>query len=138
VPPRFFYDVVMDFDAYPRFITDMEEARTLRRDGEQAEVELVVRIIKPLRYTLRLRGEPPGRIVWDLVHGDLMKENSGEWRIEPGSGPDTTRARYRVRLALKGLIPAAVSARLTEVHLPAMLHQFKTRAETLFRGDDTR
>jgi ribosome-associated toxin RatA of RatAB toxin-antitoxin module len=133
VPPEFFFTVVTDFERYPEFVTTMKGVRVLRRGTDDLDVEFQLELIKSIRYTLRLKTAPPSRVEWTLLQGDLMKENTGGWTLTPGGRDGTTRATYRVNLALKGLVPRYITNKLVEVQLPEMLEQFKRRAETQHR-----
>ena len=87
---------------------------------------------KSVSYTLKHTEEPPNVLRWDLVRGDLMKQNKGAWTLaslEKGR----TRATYAIDLKFGLLVPGSVSDFLAERSLPRMLNGFKARAEKLLR-----
>ena len=136
VPPDFFFDVVTDYRRYPEFVPDLRYVRVVSESTDTSQIDFEVHVIRTLRYTLSLEYERPSRVRWSLVSGDLMKRNEGSWEIEE-AGPGRTRATYTLELKLGAMVPAAVTTRLAQAGLPAMLDQFKVRAEGLWKEQST-
>ncbi|MDF1563528.1 MAG: SRPBCC family protein [Deltaproteobacteria bacterium] len=123
------WQVITDFEAYPEFLADMQEARIDSREGEtgvRASFEL--QILKRIRYTLDFSLAPPERMDWTLVKGDFMKRNEGGWRLQ-ALGEGRTRATYRIALALGAIVPESITNRLAAEQLPSTLEAFKRRIE---------
>jgi coenzyme Q-binding protein COQ10 len=131
-PVEKFWDIVVDYDRYPEFVPGIRGCRVLPGDGSLVEYELDLGI-KRIRYVLRHVAEPPRKLTWSLVSGELMKVSNGSWELRPEQG--RTRAHYSVeiQIARPPLVPQAVMDRvsdeLTRVQLPKTLEAFKVRAE---------
>ncbi len=137
-PVEVLWGVVAGYDRYPEFVPGLRGIRVRQVGGEKhVEYELDIGV-KRVRYTLRMVEEPPRRLSWTLVSGDLMKASSGSWELTP-EGP-RTRARYtvEVKVAKPPLVPQAIVDRISDelnrISLPRNLEAFKGRAEKLARG----
>ena len=91
------YGLVVELGRYPEWQSQVKSADVLETDpeGRPVVVETVsdarVRVIK---YRLRYRHEPPHRMSWTYVSGDV-KDVTGEYRFEP-LGDGLTKATYRL------------------------------------------
>ncbi len=132
VAPSELMNVIADYEQYPQFLPEVKKITVAGRTATSAEVTYEIEVIKRIRYTLRIETEPLGSH-WTLVKGDLFKKNEGSWRLE-ATGDGATRATYTLEIAIGGLIPVpkAITDRLTEHSLPALLENFKKRAEALY------
>ncbi len=128
VPPDRLYALITDFGSYPGFVPNQSGTRVLSHEGDRWRVEFELSIVKTLRYTLDLVGDPGRSLRWTLVSGDMMKSNEGGWLLEP-QGDGRTRATYELEVELKGFVPRSVSRSLIERTLPANLEAFKNEAE---------
>ncbi len=133
VPPDRFFQLLLDYERYPEFVPNLKACR-VKAAGPPRDVEYELDLgIRRIRYVLRHREEPPRRISWSLVSGDMMKVSNGSWELSDEGG--RTRARYTVEIqvAKPPLIPQMVvdkvSDELTRVQLPRTLEAFKRRAE---------
>lgn len=133
VPRRHFFEVVADFGRYPEFLPEVRGIQVrelgpgLREVTYRLEVDVGI-ATKALCYTLEHREEPPDRLSWRLIGGDLFKQNRGCWLLEE-LGEARTRATYSIDVAFGLLVPRAVSNLLTGRSLPRMLQEFKAAAE---------
>ena len=127
--PEKCYQVIADLERYPEFVSDMQLAKILKRDGEKIKAEFTVKIIKQISYTLDLIGVPGKSFDWKLVKG-FMKKNDGAWRLKD-LGDGTTEATYAVDVEFGLLVPSSVMKMLQENQLPKMLDEFKKRIESL-------
>ena len=126
------YDVITDYERYPEFLSDMESARVIRSDGENAHVEFTLNLIKRITYTLDLKGQRPNGLRWTLEKAKMFRHNQGSWEIEE-LGTDRVRATYSIDIGFFVLVPRSISNRLVGSSLPATLEAFKQRAESLAR-----
>lgn len=138
VTPEEFFHVIADYERYVDFVSEMRDVRVERRAGSQVEVTYGVEVAvgparRQVRYTLLQREEPPRRLAWSLVRGELMKRNDGSWTVE-SLGDRRIRATYVVDVRFGLLVPSVVSDFLAQRNLPHMLGEFKARAEKLFPG----
>lgn len=132
VPREALFDVIRDFEKYPEFLDDMEAATIVRRDGDEAEVEFTLNVIKRISYTLKLVESAPERLEWSLVKG-MFKRNDGGWTLEALPG-GRTRATYSIEITIGVFLPGTIVNRLVGKTLPATLQAFKRRAESLHGG----
>jgi len=128
VPSTFFFDLLLDIESYPSFLNDVIETRILRREDDQIDTDFSVQVIRRLKYTVRMEGERPYRLTWSYLDGRLFRENNGSWELE-AMGNKRTRATYTINLDVNAFVPAAITKRLVEYTLPAMLTEWKQHAE---------
>ena len=67
------------------------------------------------------------------MRGDLMKRDEGRWTLDPSPSGGTT-ATYAIELELLPRVPRGLAKAFAEQGLPAMLANFKARAEAMHRG----
>ena len=131
VTPEQFYSVVADFESYPSFCNDVDAIAVLSRDGDRSRVRFTIKVVKSIEYTLDLVGVPNESLKWTLHQSKWFKHNSGGWDIKD-LGDGRIEATYGVEVGLGVFVPKAITKRLVELTFPAMLNQFKKRAEQLF------
>ena len=129
VPVEQFFDVVADYERYGEFLPEVKSVRLTDRRGPEVKVHYQVNLIKNIRYTLQMKEERPHRIAWSFVEGEVMRDNRGEWRLE-ADGPAATKVTYQIEMAFGPLVPRAITDKLVESSLPAMLEAFRKRAES--------
>jgi ribosome-associated toxin RatA of RatAB toxin-antitoxin module len=123
------FDVIIQYEKYGEFLSEVKEVRTSNRQGNEVNVHYKVDVVKTIKYTIRVKEERPTRMSWSFVEGEFMKDNKGHWLLEP-AGEGKTKATYTVEMALGALVPKSVVNALVETSLPKMLEAFKRRAET--------
>jgi ribosome-associated toxin RatA of RatAB toxin-antitoxin module len=122
------FDVIIQYERYGEFLSEVKEVRTSNRQGNEVSVHYKVDVVKTIKYTIRVKEERPTRMSWSFVEGEFMKDNKGHWLLEP-AGEGKTKATYTVEMALGALVPKSVVNALVETSLPKMLEAFKRRAE---------
>jgi len=123
------FAVIKDYERYPEFLPEVKSTRVSNRQGDEVDVQYEVDVLKKIRYTLRLKEEPPSRISWTFVEGELMRDNRGNWLLEDLGG-GKTRATYNIEMKLGPLVPKSIVNVLVDSSLPKMLEAFKKRAES--------
>lgn len=133
VPIDRFYEVVVDYEAYPEFVPGIKGCR-VKKEGKPRLVEYELDLgVKRVKYTLSHIEVKPTKVSWSLVSGDMMKVSNGSWELEDLGGK--TRAHYavEVQIAKLPLVPQSIVDRLSDemnrVQLPKILAAFKARAE---------
>lgn len=121
------FEVISNIEDYPDFISTTD-AVDVRRNGDEADVEFEINVIKPIRYTLHFKFNGPEEMTWTFVRGDFMKENKGGWELTRLS-EDKTKARYYLDVRFGWMVPKGIVEKLTETQLPELLDSFKRRAE---------
>lgn len=136
VSPEDFYSVLVDYENYPTFLRDVDQVQVHSRDGENAVITQYVKVIKSIGMTIKLEGEVGKKLHWTLKDSKWMRKNDGGWDLE--ALPDgRTKAIYGVEVEvqiprlLRKLVPSDLQQRLVETTFPAMLNQFKDRAEAI-------
>ncbi len=123
------FAVIADYQSYPEFLLEVKSIRISKRQGSEVDVHYEIEVLKKIRYTLRLKEEPPNRISWTFVEGELMRDNRGHWLLEP-AGEGKTKATYSIEMKLGPLVPNSIVNALVDSSLPKMLEAFKKRAES--------
>jgi len=123
------FSVIKDYQKYPEFLPEVKSTRLSNRRGDEVDVLYEVDVLKRIRYTLRLKEEPPNRISWTFVEGEVMRDNRGHWLLEDLGG-GKTRATYNIEMKLGPLVPKSIVNVLVDSSLPKMLEAFKKRSES--------
>src|SRR5438309_9593542 len=132
VPPEKLFEVITDYEKYPEFLPEVKKVKVDAGQGSIKEVTYTVDIkAKVITYTLKHTAERPAKVAWTMIKGEMMKGNDGTWALKPGAQPGTTDATYSIDLKLSSLVPAFIEKALAEQSLPALLTNFKNRAEKL-------
>lgn len=120
VSPQAVYQVVTEFEGYPRVFKEIAAARVLEREGPRVRVEFRVPMMVPVRYVLDLVCQEAALSVdWTFVEGDVVTNNQGGWRFS-ALGPDT-KVDYHVSLAVKAPVPGFVLKKITDGLVSASL-----------------
>ncbi len=109
---------------------ETREVSVGKHSGKQATVTFTVSMIKKITYTLDIKLNPPKGLSWKLVKGDMMKTNSGQWKLSEHKNGHT-HAVYEIDMGFGTMVPKAISNKLIGSNLPAMMRNFKYRAEEL-------
>ena len=132
VPPEKFFEVVTDYDKYGEFLPEVKKVKVEGGQGSIKEVTYTVDIkAKVINYTLKHIAEKPTKMTWTMIKGEMMKGNDGSWTLKP-SANGGTEATYHIDLKLSSLVPGFIEKALAEQSLPALLANFKARAEKLY------
>jgi ribosome-associated toxin RatA of RatAB toxin-antitoxin module len=123
------FQVVTDYERYAEFLPEVKEVRTSNRKGNVVDVHYKVDVVKTIKYSIRATEEPPKKMSWTFIEGEMMRDNKGSWQLEP-EGEGKTKATYTVEMALGPLVPKAIVNALVDTSLPKMLEAFKKRAES--------
>ncbi len=83
--------------------------------------------VKTVRYVLRYHPEPPSRLWWEYVDGDV-RSVSGEYELSD-LGDGTTRATYRLEIDPGRLVPGPVKKALTDGVMRTSVRELKARLE---------
>ena len=127
-PIKKVYEVITDFENYSKFISGSKGAKILKKNKNYLEVEFKVDVIKTITYSLGIELDPPHGFSWDLMKGEMMKSNSGSWKLKEIK-KDLTQANYEIEVSFGFLVPSSISDLLVRKNLPQMLKEFKERAE---------
>ena len=120
--------VITDFDSYASFLPAIEECRIVRTGEAEWDVRFTIRVVKRLRYILRLQRTAPLQIRWHLLEG-AFKVNSGGWDLKPLDGGKRTHASYFIDLQVGMFVPSSIMRTAVERSLPDTISCFKNEAE---------
>ncbi len=129
VPAKKIYEVVADFASYPDFHPEVKKVE-IHKKGKHLSAGFEISVIKKIRYTLNFELTPYKKIVWNLVEGDIFKNNHGYWLFEE-EGKNKTKATYHIEVDFGFMVPSLITNKLVGHNLPAMMKKFKQRAESL-------
>ena len=129
-PIKKVFEVISDFESYPEFVGETEKVVVEKKAGKSLQVTFTISMIKKITYTLDIKLNPHQGLSWKLIRGDMMKNNSGQWKVSEVE-KDLTKAVYEIDMDFGGMVPKAITNKLVGTNLPSMLKQFRDRAEEL-------
>lgn len=126
-PPAACLAALLDFASYPEWQSAVRDAEVLE-DGGAPVVEFRIDAkIRTVRYVLRYHPEPPSRLWWEYVEGDV-RSVSGSYELED-LGDGTTRATYRLAIDPGRFVPGPIRRALTEGVMRVSVRELKARVE---------
>ena len=129
-PPEACFDALLDYESFPDWQRAVKSVEVLSRDtdGRGREVEFAIDAkVRTVSYTLRYSYEPPQRIAWEYVRGDV-KDVDGEFLLED-RGDGTTLATYRLRLDPGVWLPGPIMRVLSDQVMKGAVEDLKRRVE---------
>lgn len=132
VPREKFYQAIVDYRSYPKFVDGMKGIEVLEENENGATVKFTLSLIKEVTYTLKLSNQKNEVVSWSLVSGDMMKINNGRWTLKD-AGAGKTEATYSLEVELKGFFPGLgmVEKTMVSTNLPMNMKAFAKRAASL-------
>lgn len=125
--PQACLDALLDFASYPQWQSAVKEALVVQ-DGADPVVEFRIDAkVKTVRYVLRYHPEPPSRLWWEYVEGDV-RSVSGSYDLED-LGDGTTLATYRLAIDPGRFVPGPIRKALTEGVMRVSVRELKKRVE---------
>lgn len=129
--PSAIYEVIADLEAYPEWADDVLRTEVVERyeDGLPEIVAFAVDArIATVHYVLQYQHEPPRRVRWRLVEGEMLAQLDGSYRLV--AGPDgTTTVRYALEADLAMPLPSFIQRRAARVILETGLAGLRERVE---------
>ena len=132
VPVSKFYQAVIDYKNYNKFVPGVDSIEVQNESADGATVKFNINVIKKISYTLKLAHKSNQEVSWSLVTGDYMKTNNGKWTLKDLGG-NKTEVTYALEIEVKGFIPglSLIEKGLVETNLPMTMASFAKRAENL-------
>ena len=128
--PREIMAVIGDFEAYPEWVGNLEDAEVLERDGRGRGSAVAFRLRTPVltaEYTLQYRYAPrSGGVSWTYREGTL-DDLSGSYDLEPLD--DVTRVTYRLDVELGMPLPGLLKRQAAKQIVRSALNDLKRRVE---------
>jgi uncharacterized membrane protein len=129
-PRKRCFDALLDYESFPDWQRAVEAVAVLDRDdeGRGRDVEFQIDAkVRRVRYILRYSYEPPGRIGWEYVEGDV-KDVGGEFVLED-AGEGATLATYRLGLDAGVWLPGPVRKVLSDQVMKGAVEDLRRRVE---------
>jgi ribosome-associated toxin RatA of RatAB toxin-antitoxin module len=118
--PRDVYDIVVDFETYPRLFPELKAARVLDRRASVVRVEFRAEVVLAVRYVLDLQCDPHALTVdWTYVEGEIVVASTGGWRFV--ADPFGTKVDYRVSMLVKAPLPGFIVRKATDALVAASI-----------------
>lgn len=132
VPCDKFYQAIVDYKSYPKFVDGVESTEVSSESKDGATVTMNLNLIKKISYTIKLTHKPHTEVSWSLVSGDMMKVNNGRWTLKDLGGA-RTEVTYSLEVELKGFLPGLgmIEKTLVNTNLPLTMKAFAKRAASL-------
>jgi uncharacterized membrane protein len=129
--PQDCFDALVGYESFPDWQRAVKSVEILSRDGDGRgrDVAFVIDAkVRTIRYTLRYSYEPPHRISWDYVEGDV-KDVDGEMVLED-QGDGTTLATYSLALDPGVWLPGPLQKVLNDQVMKGSVEDLKKRVES--------
>ena len=128
--PQECFDALLDYESFPEWQRAVKSVEVVTRDragrGEEVAFEIDAKV-KTVRYRLRYSYEPPHRITWDYLGGDV-KDVDGELVLED-QGDGTTLATYSLALDPGVWMPGPLQKVLNDQVMKGSVEDLKRRVE---------
>jgi ribosome-associated toxin RatA of RatAB toxin-antitoxin module len=128
VPPESVMALVLDFRSYCEFLPEIVQCEVVGSRDDEWDVSFTVKVVKRIRYTLRVRKHSPTQIRWHMLEGPF-KSNDGGWDLCGLDEGTRTHATYFIDLQVGMFVPSSIMRSLVERTLPETVHRFKQEAE---------
>ncbi len=123
--------VIADFDAYPEWVGNLEEAEVVAHDPQGRGTQVAFKLRTPVlnaAYTLAYHYQPDGQgVAWTYVEGSLQ-DLSGSYTLEPLDG--VTRVTYRLDVELGMPLPGLLKRQAAKQIVRSALNDLKRRVES--------
>lgn len=130
-PQESMWQVLTDYENLPKIVPGMLESRLLGRENGEVLVRQAARVADVLdlsaEVTLAVREEPPDRILFRCVAGDL-KRMDGMWRLI-NSTVSGVLVAYEVVIQPSAWVPCWIVKRRLHEEVPRQLHALANEAE---------
>jgi uncharacterized membrane protein len=128
--PQVCFDALLDYESFPDWERAVKSVEVVTRDsagrGEEVAFEIDAKV-KTIRYRLRYSYEPPHRIAWEYLGGDV-KDVDGEMVLED-QGDGTTLATYSLALDPGVWMPGPLQKVLNDQVMKGSVEDLKRRVE---------
>ena len=111
-PPEACFEASTDYETFPDWQRAVKEAEVISRDSEGLGEVVAFRIdakVREIAYTLRYHYEPPHRVWWEFVEGDVGGVE-GEYRFDAAG--EGTLLTYALGIDPGVPVPGFVAQRL--------------------------
>jgi uncharacterized membrane protein len=129
--PQQCFDALLEYESFPEWQRAVKSVEVEKRDragrGRDVAFEIDAKV-RTIRYRLRYSYEPPHRIAWEYLGGDV-KDVNGEFVLED-RGDGMTLATYSLALDAGVWLPGPVRKVLTDQVMKGSVEDLKRRVES--------
>jgi coenzyme Q-binding protein COQ10 len=128
--PQECFDAITEYESFPDWQNAVKSVEVISRDREGRGREVAFEIdakVKTVRYRLAYSYEPPRRITWDYLDGDV-KDVDGEYTFED-QGDGTTLMTYELALDPGVWLPGKLQKVLSEQVMKGSVEDLKRRVQ---------
>jgi len=131
------FEVILDFDRYPKWSSVIERARILERDkagvGKVVEFHLDMKL-RSVRYVLEYAYKRSSELSWHSVEGDV-ESIEGYYHFRK-LGPARTEATCRQEIQLGFWLPGPLRRLAERTALRQSVEEFKAEVERQFAAPE--
>jgi uncharacterized membrane protein len=128
--PQQCFDALLDYESFPEWQRAVKSVEVVQRDragrGRDIAFEIDAKV-RTIHYELRYSYEPPHRIAWEYLGGDV-KDVDGEMVLED-RGDGTTLATYSLALDPGVWLPGPLQKVLNDQVMKGSVEDLKRRVE---------
>ena len=128
--PQQFFDLLKDYESYPKFLNEVTSCRIVEDNGNEKMVEYKVSVVKSITYINKQTETAPNEISWEFVKGDLFKKMKGHWKLEDVGGK--TKASYHISAEFGMFVPKMIVKTALSANLPLMMKAHHKRVKELY------
>ncbi len=124
--------VIIDYEAYPEWASQIEEVEIRETDDQGRGVKVWYRVdakVLELEYVLGYTYHDDHRLTWSLDQGEQLRQLDGEYRLVPED--DAVRVHYRLAVDLTVPVPGFLKKRAAKKILESGLDELKRRSESM-------
>lgn len=129
--PRELFDVVVDYESYPRYFTDFTGVRILSKEGETWTVEFKAKVVLEISYTLKIVHDQQQLTTrWSFVRGTMVTDSRGGWSFSeaPGGARIDYEASIEVNAPLPGFMKNKIQDAILNRSIATMFDQLAKEA----------
>lgn len=126
--PTQIFSVLSDILHYPAFFPQVKKVEALSSHAGKLDVSFVIDLMQPIACVLQFSLEAPYCLSWTLVESELLKANTGSWKLEELE-PNICEVTYTTEVELAIWIPDAILEALIKLHVPEMMKALQREVE---------
>jgi uncharacterized membrane protein len=129
-PPEACFGALLEYETFPEWQSAVKWVEVVTRDSEGRGREVHFEIdakLKRIRYELEYSYEPPHRIAWTYLGGDI-RDVDGEYIFED-QGDGSTLATYSLALDPGVWLPDRIARVINQQVMKASVEELRERVE---------
>lgn len=132
VPIEALYAVIIDYESYPEFVSDLKAVVVSKQSKTKAHASFVARSpLGDVHYSLDLFQKEPKHVSWKLADSDTFKDMHGSWTLEE-LGDAETQVEYHAAAESRMPAPGFIVQGLIARSLPKMMRSFRDRTHEIY------